>query len=388
MLGHSPTCGKFVTRDHTPIPCFTPRTQLHPRQLSRTAPASRPSIVCRAASFVTEEPYILSNGIVDYYEILGVDDDASEADIKRAYRALCKVCHPDISGDEDGHNMCILLNEAYDVLMDEEQRRLYNAALDEALEDEGDGFDPGKTLSKWMANTKMGKNADPAEDRAVFVDEISCIGCKQCVWCAPATFRIEDEYGRSRVFGQWLDEEDKLQEAMDACPVSCIHWVSKNDLPALEFVTANKLKRVNVGVMMAGQGGATDDVWDVAARYLKEREEKRATREKAARYSQSQAAARRAAAGKVAEQQASWFDAVADKLGINDAAAKIKAQVESTVSSVDSEDEYSGYRQVGKRRRNRQPAAATYGRRGPEGGYVPRERALVPVAAEKKRWER
>lgn len=33
-------------------------------------------------------------------------------------------------------------------------------------------------------------------------DEVSCIGCKQCVWCAPATFRMEDTYGRSRVFAQ------------------------------------------------------------------------------------------------------------------------------------------------------------------------------------------
>ena len=30
---------------------------------------------------------------------------------------------------------------------------------------------------------------DPAENRAVFVDEFECIGCKQCVWCASATFR-------------------------------------------------------------------------------------------------------------------------------------------------------------------------------------------------------
>lgn len=31
---------------------------------------------------------------------------------------------------------------------------------------------------------------------------MACIGCKQCVWVAPATFRMEDTHGRSRVFGQ------------------------------------------------------------------------------------------------------------------------------------------------------------------------------------------
>lgn len=40
------------------------------------------------------------------------------------------------------------------------------------------------------------------------------IGCKQCVWCASATFRIEPEHGRSRVYAQWLDDEEKIQTAI------------------------------------------------------------------------------------------------------------------------------------------------------------------------------
>jgi ferredoxin len=55
-------------------------------------------------------------------------------------------------------------------------------------------------------------------------DELSCIGCKQCVWLAPATFRIEPEWGRSRVFAQWCDTEEAKDTAIDSCPVSCIHW--------------------------------------------------------------------------------------------------------------------------------------------------------------------
>lgn len=283
--------------------------------------------------------------------------------------------------------MCILLNEAYTILMDADQRREYNSALDEALEDsEADGY-TGDLLSKWMANTKMGKNSDPGETRGVFVDEVTCIGCKQCVWCAPATFRIEEEYGRSRVFGQWLDQEDDIQAAMDACPVSCIHWVEKEDLPPLEYVTQYKLKRLNVGVMMAGQGGSPDDVWDVAARFMKEREERRKQRERAARYSRAQEAARKTAAENLANQQTGWFNEMAEKLGINDAAAKIKSQMEASVSGSESEDEYSAYKRVGKRRRSRQPSTS-YGARGQQGGYVPRERSLVPVAAAKKTWER
>lgn len=58
---------------------------------------------------------------------------------------------------------------------------------------------------------------------------------------------------------------------MDCCPVSCIHWVDKADLPALEYVMRNRTSRPNVAVMMSGQGGAVQDVWDSTAKYLKER---------------------------------------------------------------------------------------------------------------------
>lgn len=36
----------------------------------------------------------------------------------------------------------------------------------------------------------------------------------QCVWCASATFRMEPEHGRSRVYAQWLDTEDKIQASI------------------------------------------------------------------------------------------------------------------------------------------------------------------------------
>ncbi|MBE9223142.1 ferredoxin [Cyanobacterium stanieri LEGE 03274] len=61
--------------------------------------------------------------------------------------------------------------------------------------------------------------------RGVYVDEVTCIGCKNCVHVAPNTFYIEDNFGRSRVYNQNGDEEDIIQEAMDTCPVDCIHWL-------------------------------------------------------------------------------------------------------------------------------------------------------------------
>lgn len=54
--------------------------------------------------------------------------------------------------------------------MDEGARQAYNAKLETALADEDDDY-TGEPLSKWMptVNPSMAKNADPAEDRAVFV---------------------------------------------------------------------------------------------------------------------------------------------------------------------------------------------------------------------------
>ena len=55
-----------------------------------------------------------------------------------------------------------------------------------------------------------------------------CIGCRNCNNVCPQTFGMEEEWGRARVMQQGVDTESKLQEAIDTCPVSCIHWVSKH----------------------------------------------------------------------------------------------------------------------------------------------------------------
>jgi ferredoxin len=70
--------------------------------------------------------------------------------------------------------------------------------------------------------------------KGVYVDEITCIGCKHCAHVARNTFYIEPDYGRSRVIRQDGDSEDLVQEAIDTCPVDCIHWVDYTELRNLE----------------------------------------------------------------------------------------------------------------------------------------------------------
>ncbi|NEO02235.1 MAG: ferredoxin [Moorea sp. SIO3I7] len=70
--------------------------------------------------------------------------------------------------------------------------------------------------------------------KGVYVDEITCIGCKHCAHVARNTFYMEADHGRSRVFRQDGDPEDVIQEAIDTCPVDCIHWVDYTKLKNLE----------------------------------------------------------------------------------------------------------------------------------------------------------
>lgn len=62
----------------------------------------------------------------DYYEVLGVERDASPEVIKRAYRRLARKYHPDVSKEPDAEERFKELGEAYDVLRDKDRRATYD----------------------------------------------------------------------------------------------------------------------------------------------------------------------------------------------------------------------------------------------------------------------
>jgi ferredoxin len=70
--------------------------------------------------------------------------------------------------------------------------------------------------------------------KGVYVDELTCIGCTHCAHVARNTFYIEPDYGRARAIRQDGDPEPLVQEAIDTCPVDCIHWVDYTELQQLE----------------------------------------------------------------------------------------------------------------------------------------------------------
>ncbi len=89
-------------------------------------------------------------------------------------------------------------------------------------------------------------------EKAVWVDESACIGCRYCGNVATNTFIMEDTYGRARAARQDGDDEETIQEAIDTCPVDCIHWVAyeelddlRRQLEQLEFQSLGMLPKIS-----------------------------------------------------------------------------------------------------------------------------------------------
>jgi curved DNA-binding protein CbpA len=151
----------------------------------------------------------------DLYELLGVERSSPQSEIKAAYRSLQKRCHPDVAGAAGGHDMAVVLNEVYALLSDPAARLAYDQ--EQARRSEFAGYTGRPLYSSWLG--------PESERRAVFVDEVRCVGCLKCALHASRTFAIESVYGRARAVAQWADDEDRIVDAINTCPVDCISYV-------------------------------------------------------------------------------------------------------------------------------------------------------------------
>eukprot|EP00929_Paragymnodinium_shiwhaense_P107106 TRINITY_DN7314_c0_g1_i2.p1 TRINITY_DN7314_c0_g1~~TRINITY_DN7314_c0_g1_i2.p1 ORF type:complete len:428 (+),score=44.54 TRINITY_DN7314_c0_g1_i2:805-2088(+) len=216
----------------------------------------------------------------DLYELLGVAPTVDQSVVKQAYYSKMKLCHPDVAGEEAAE-MCMLLNDAYDLLSDPESREQYNEQIKETRKEKyqasdiswtwqnkgpQDTDDYGPTWN-WQAKAYHGSSTPtylgqpysrslwdrvPPEERGekhdmrqfVYVEEFRCIACRNCCDVAHKTFCIDSDSGRARAFAQWGNSEEDLDYAVMSCPVDCISWVSRRELQALEYVTRKGIYEV------------------------------------------------------------------------------------------------------------------------------------------------
>ena len=95
-----------------------------------------------------------------------------------------------------------------------------------------------------------------------------------CAGIAKATFAMEDSHGRARVFQQQGDADNVVAEAIDTCPVNCIHYVPWEELVSLEARRRNQvldfynlLRRTEQGSGDPGKAARGNGALEISGNY-------------------------------------------------------------------------------------------------------------------------
>lgn len=113
-------------------------------------------------------------------------------------------------------------------------RKDYDASIGQMRFHFGTNASAGFSRSSWKG---------PPRPEALFVDENACIGCRECVHHASNTFVMDEATGCARVKVQYGDSDQNIEVSVDSCPVNCIHWVDREELPVLEFLIQPQPKK-------------------------------------------------------------------------------------------------------------------------------------------------
>jgi hypothetical protein len=96
----------------------------------------------------------------DFYDLFGVESDADESDLKQAYRRLARQYHPDVNDDPRAHAQFKTVRQAYEILTDAEERRVYDEmGHSRYVSEEMDGY---PTMGGTGATARWGDSDEPS----------------------------------------------------------------------------------------------------------------------------------------------------------------------------------------------------------------------------------
>lgn len=167
----------------------------------------------------------------NFYQLLSVDQDAPAADIKKAYRRLSLVLHPDKNKEPDAEERFRQLVAVYEVLKDEERRRRYDDILENGLPDWRQPVFYYRRVRK-MSNSELG----------IFLCIILTVGHFAVLWSIYLEKQLDELLSRKKrekkkkVSSRADTDKDRAQERphwQDLLPLKLSMWlyVSLRNLP-------------------------------------------------------------------------------------------------------------------------------------------------------------
>lgn len=183
-----------------------------------------------------EDEYSYEENYKTYYEILGVDQDATKIEIKTAFRNLAKDYHPDSSNNSNTEEKFKEINEAYHILNDEESRKNYDCYLEHFQEEEE--FDDRWDYSSLLDEDYLEEEDSEEED---YLDENNWEElCEEYEkkkhpfvthWYYE-TLEVDYNASKSEIY---IAFEDRKQETVDAYQTLSKKWKRKKYDLSLEY---------------------------------------------------------------------------------------------------------------------------------------------------------
>jgi len=187
----------------------------------------------------TEEEQAESEAIPLWNPIPFINPEKPRVGFRKDLRTASKTESPTISAENTASPSASAKTEPEDAFLDKVWGTLYQQSQE--LEESSQLGNSDQIVSASLVETSVsgqpvlrGYEVDKEDYTFTFVDEHNCIGCTNCAMIARNTFKMEEDFGRARVYKQDGDAVEVVEEAVLSCPVDCIHPVSFEELKTAE----------------------------------------------------------------------------------------------------------------------------------------------------------